>query len=290
MNEKDNYEEFLKSLQENIRNLTTTECLGSNRLEIFKKMGVIATPTDFAILSGAFVSEICYTKYGIILENRASPYFIQSHHDNIMCVVDCDGCDSYNLVNSRDGCARPALPFSLIKPFTSNKVIRSDGVLEVDFGKYLQRVSITRVQYDLNNALKKGTITLKRIGYIKDSRKWYEDDKPFFTELLGCEYQGKNYALVEADSFWGLHELSNGKRYKNGDYVWIEVSPVVWLVDKEKDIAISRDLLISGVRYVDLDDFMKTYFLKSLISREEFDKYRQPGCTKAHPRKKVRKK
>ena len=45
--------------------------------------------------------------------------------------------------------------------------------------------------------------------------------------------------------------LSNGVKYRDGDYVWVEVSPVKWLIDNKTGILISKKGLVSGIRFLD---------------------------------------
>ena len=66
---------------------------------------------------------------------------------------------------------------------------------------------------------------------------------------------------VKANSCYDGREftLSNGERYKNGDYVWVEVEPIKWLIDLKSDIALSERLLFAGVQYDHKEDFSTTY-------------------------------
>ena len=73
-------------------------------------------------------------------------------------------------------------------------------------------------------------------------------------------------------------ELSNGVTVKRGDYVWVEVSPIVWYVDRNHNQLISKNILISGIRvcgygtrnsYFEISDmyqFLNNDFAKEIIS------------------------
>jgi|GEM_PF-6794952 len=38
---------------------------------------------------------------------------------------------------------------------------------------------------------------------------------------------------------------------KKGDYVWVEVSTVIWLIDDETELLTSKKGLASGIRFLD---------------------------------------
>ena len=75
--------------------------------------------------------------------------------------------------------------------------------------------------------------------------------------------------------------LSNGEKYKRGDYVWVEVQPIKWLIDEKSDIALSERILFAGVQFkngimfeknyngdfrtTDIKLFMDKYFSKDII-------------------------
>lgn len=82
---------------------------------------------------------------------------------------------------------------------------------------------------------------------------------------------------VKANSSYDGSEftLSNGERYKDGDYVWVEVQPIKWLIDEENDIALSERILFAGVQFnhkrnyhfgtTNIKEFMDRYFSKDII-------------------------
>lgn len=62
-----------------------------------------------------------------------------------------------------------------------------------------------------------------------------------------------------------MYLCSNGCRYKYGDYVWVEVSPVVWLIDKKTKTLISKRGLVSGVYAENFQKYLDTYMSKDLF-------------------------
>lgn len=59
--------------------------------------------------------------------------------------------------------------------------------------------------------------------------------------------------------------LSNGEQYRNGDNVWVEVSPVKWLVDEKARIMITDKLIFSGVQFDHTRDYHTENFDKTDI-------------------------
>ena len=168
----------------------------------------------------------------------------------------------------------------------------------VIFDDSLTPSQLRNLQDELETAYnyKESSIIKTGKNYTIDSRKWDEYNEPF-KELILEEYlfsNGKRYVRVKTNSCYNYSEitLSNGKRYKNGDYVWVEVSPIKWLIDEKNDIALSEKILFAGVQFnheknykgdfdrTDIKWFMDTYFVKEIIKpsifieqlKEQFDK------------------
>lgn len=94
------------------------------------------------------------------------------------------------------------------------------------------------------------------------------------------EYQGKKYICVKANISFVRYKLSNGVEYRSGDYVWVEVSPVKWLIDDRTGILISKKGLVSGIRFLDKGtnyegDFDRTE-MKEYLDRYMFRDLTQP--------------
>ena len=237
--------------------LTEEQCFDSSRkLEILEKRGTIAPITDFSILLGGYVSDDYYYNNGNSLEDRSGWYWTSSDDkDNDVRVVRFDGSRIHSYVNRRGGGARPALPYSSIRNISSNGVRGRDGILEVEYGEYPQKVASKRLQDELERAYNYNQSSIRKTGktYTTDSRKYDEYDEKFSAQIIE-EYSfddGKKYVRVKANSYYAGSEfkLSNGERYKDGDYVWVEVQPIKWLIDEKSDIALSERLLFAGVQF-----------------------------------------
>lgn len=263
--------------------LTEEQCFDSSgKLEILEKRGTIAPITDFSILLGGYVSNYHYYNNSNSLEDRSGWYWTSSDKDNDARVVCRDGDCYYFRVNRRTGGARPALPYSSIRNICSNGVRGRDGILEVEYGEYPQKVASKRLQGELERSYNYNQSSIRKTGktYIADSRKYDEDNKKFSAQIIE-EYlfdDGKKYVRVKANFYYDGREfkLSNGEIYNDGDYVWVEVQPIKWLIDEKSDIALSERLLFAGVQFkhernykgdfstTDIKEFMDKHFSKDI--------------------------
>ena len=261
-----------------------------SQLEVISKYGTKAAITDLCILTGGYLYE--YTDYNIdedrSLTGRTSCFWTRSDDgDNDVREVDADGdrVDVYRY--KRYDVVRPALQSSVIfSKISPNRVRGYNGTEEVEFGEYPQNAADSRMQNILESEYKRGMSKTGR-SYTFDSVK-YDDDNTGFKPVTYEEYkyQGKKYIRIKANSCFagGKFMLSNGACYRNGDYVWVEVSPVKWLIDDKAGILISKKGLVSGIRFLDKyheynGDFNKTemyeylnkYMVKDLFQSVDFE-------------------
>ena len=264
--------------------LTEEQYFGDDKLDILEKRGTKAAITDFSILLGAYVSDY-HIDNDSSLEGRTGYYWTKSDDgDNDARVVFADGDSSYVDVDSRHGGARPALPFSSISSIPTNGESgkrAKDGVLEVEYGYYPQKAVSRDMQERLERAYRSGSISKTRNSYTTDSRRYNAYDEKFAPKQHEeYEYNGKRYVRVEANSDFGGGEftLSNGENYRDGDNVWVEVSPVKWLVDERAKVMITDKLIFSGVQFnhtrnyhtrdfdrTDIKTFMDKYLSRDLV-------------------------
>ena len=264
--------------------LTEEQYFGDDKLDILERRGTKAAITDFSILLGAYVSDY-HIDNDSSLEGRTGYYWTKSDDgDNDARVVFADGDSSYVDVDSRHGGARPALPFSSISSIPTNGESgkrAKDGVLEVEYGYYPQKAVSRDMQERLERAYRSGSISKTRNSYTTDSVAYDEYDTSFQPQThQEYEYNGKRYVRVEANSYYdgGDFTLSNGEQYRDGDNVWVEVSPVKWLVDERAKVMITDKLIFSGVQFnhtrnyhtrdfdrTDIKTFMDKYLSRDLV-------------------------
>ncbi len=249
--------------------LTEEQCFGSDKLDILEKRGTKAAITDFSVLLGGWVSNY-HIDNDSSLEGRTGYYWTKSDDgDNDARVVDGSGDSDIADVYNRDGGARPALLFSSIGSIPTNGESgkrAKDGILEVEYGYYPQKAVSKDMQERLEKAYRSGSITRTRKSYTTDSRKYNAYDEKFLAKQHEeYEYNGKRYVRIEVDSGRGQYTLSNGESYRDGEIVWLEVSPVKWLVDERKKVMITDKLIFSGIQFNHTRDYHTKDFDKTDI-------------------------
>ena len=260
------------------------------QLDVIRKYGIKAAITDLCILTGGYLYE--NTNYTIdedrSLTGRTSCFWTRSDDgDNDVREVDADGerVDIYRY--KRYDAVRPALRSSVIfSQISPNRVSGYNGTEEVEFGEYPQNAADSRMQNILESEYKRGMSKTGR-SYTFDSVTDYDCDtgfKPVTYEEY--EYQGKAYIRIKANFYCAGNKfmLSNGVEYKNGDYVWVEVSSVKWLIDDKAGILISKKGLVSGIRFLDkrtnykgdfdrteMKEYLDKYMVKDLFQSVDFE-------------------
>lgn len=263
--------------------LTKEQCYDSSKiLEILKKRGTIAPITDFAILLGGFVDDKYHYNNSDSLEDRSGYYWTSSIKPGGDAYVVChNGDEYYDYACKRDVGARPVVSCFSIRNISTNAVREKDGILEVECGEYPQKAASKELQEELEIAYNQSFIEKTGKAYTIDSREYYEFNKKFKGQFIE-EYlfdNGKKYVRVKAQPYCSNSEfkLSNGEKYKDGNYVWVEVEPIKWLIDEQNDIALAERILFAGVQFyheidykndfrtTDVKWFMDTCFSNDII-------------------------
>ena len=246
-----------------------------SRLEVIRKYGIKSAITDLCVLTGSYLCEDTIDE-DRSLTGRTSCFWTRSDDDdNDVRMVDENGIRSYIYRCKRSGTVRPALQSSVIfSQISPNRVMGYNGIEEVEYGEYPQNAADSRMQNILESEYNRGMNKTGR-SYTFDSVKYDDYDtgfKPVTYEEY--EYQGKKYIRIKANSdFCGdKFMLSNGVQYRDGDYVWVEVSPVKWLIDDKTGILISKKGLVSGIRFLNKSTNYKGDFSKTEM-KEYLDRY-----------------
>ena len=249
-----------------------------SQLEVIRKYGTKAAITDLCVLTGSYLCDD--TDYNIdedsSLKGRTSWFWTRSddNDDDVRTVIrdgDMDGTYRYR----RDGAVRPALKSSVIfSQISPNRVRGYNGTEEVEYGEYPQYAADLMMQSILELEYNRG---MKKTGrsYTFDSVK-YDDYCTGFKPVTyeEYEYQEKKYIRIRANSDFGGNKfkLSNGAFYRDDDYVWVEVSPVKWLIDDRTGILVSKIGLVSGIRFLGRNHNYKGDFSRTEM-KEYLDRY-----------------
>lgn len=272
---------MIKMNNQDLTLLSEGQIWGNNKesqLEVIRKYGTKAAITDLCVLTGSYLCED--TDYNInedsSLKGRTSWFWTRSDdNDNDVRAVHKVGLRDFKYRYIRNGVVRPALQSSVIfSQISPNRVRGYNGTEEVEYGEYPQYAADSRMQSILESEYNRGMNKTGR-SYTFDSVKYDDYDtgfKPVTYEEY--EYQGKRYIRIRSNSDFGGNKfkLSNGVEYRDGDYVWVEVSPVKWLIDYRTGILVSKLGLVSGIRFLDSNHNYKGDFSRTEM-KEYLDRY-----------------
>ena len=89
------------------------------------------------------------------------------------------------------------------------------------------------------------------------------------------QYEGRRFIRIELDNpkhyDIDLAADINMEGKYNRLYIWLEDTPVWWIVDEENQALVSRDCLLSGVDYREIEKFLNNYMLRELLTLPEVD-------------------
>ena len=258
-------------------NLLSIEQIFRDEKYIFDSYGYDISNTDLSILTGA------YLYFGALARGW---YWTQNIRGNGK--IGCINNKGEMVPTSsflRRGTIRPVLSSTeLLTNGTLKRDTTITGVDIVEFGEYPQYAAPSSMQQILETEFSKG---LKKTGntYTFDDNKnpdYYYKFMPVTYDEY--EYGGKKYIRIKAQAYKDCFELSNGIKYLNDNHVWVEVTPVKWLVDNKNGLLISTRGLASGIRYAgngapdlkystsEMKEYLDKYMLHDLTQNMVFIK------------------
>ena len=263
---------------------------GGRQLDVLEKYGTKSAITDLVILTGGYCEDSCsyMAPDDNSLKGRTGwVYTRSSDGDGDVRGVTRVGSRSYTSRYLRHCAVRPALLSSFIfSQISPNRVRGYNGTEEVEYGEYPQYAPDSDVQRRLENEYKNGNLRQTGRNYTFDKTE-YDDYDQYFQPVTYEEYDynGKRYIRIRANSDYGSNsfKLSNGESYRNGDYVWVEVSPVKWLIDDKTQTLVSKRGLLSGIRFhtkdrsyngdfstTDMKEYLDKHMLRDLTQTATF--------------------
>lgn len=263
---------------------------GGRQLDVLEKYGTRSAITDLVILTGGYCEDSCsyMAPDDNSLKGRTGwVYTRSSAGDGDVRGVTDDGSRYFIYRYLRNGAVRPALLSSFIfSQISPNRVRGYNGTEEVEYGEYPQYAPDSDVQRRLENEYQRGNLRQTGRDYTFDKTE-YDDYSQYFQPVTYEEYDynGKKYIRIRANSDYGSNsfKLSNGESYRNGDYVWVEVSPVKWLVDDKTQTLVSKRGLLAGIRFhtddksyngdfstTDMKEYLDKHMLRDLTQTATF--------------------
>lgn len=256
-----------------------------DELEIIEKMGMKSAITDFSILLGGDYSNEDFAIGSKSLKNRAGEYWSTNFTENnlIKTITFMGTLRERNMENRNIG-ARILLPYKeLPNTLKKQKAEITSSIVKVEYGYYPQYVASSDIQTALEAEYNNESLEATNNIYTVDLQKHEDLYKEFNPTILQeYQYKGKKYVRVTANMKNNYAILSNGKTYYNGNQVWVEVEPIVWLVDEKAKVMLTEKIMFSGIRFdktqnsekrdfnkTEIKNFIDNYWSKEIIQDEE---------------------
>ena len=275
------------------RNLTLLTAEQALNLGVIKKYGAAAATTDLGLLTDGLVRDDEYIYEDRSLKGRTGFFWTKSKSEfdgrvwgdkNMIHDIFANGFLGASPQYWRCRTIRPVLESpSVYSELYPHRVKGYNGCEEVEYGEYPQDAVPYRVQIKLEKEFAKNGMKKTGRSYTFD-KEYLENGDGKFSPITydEYEYQGQKYIRAKVyayDDDTLCRKFSNCCSYRTGDYVWIEVSPVKWLIDEETKLLISKRGLVSGIRMGEKDtdyDFNKSdvkkyldnYMMKDLFQSE----------------------
>ena len=252
------------------------------QLEVLKKYGTKSAISDLVMLTGGFYDKSHDYRDDDVdtLKNRTGWSYTRSltGKQTVSC-VNLSGYIDHIEIGDRESNIRPVLLLSSdFSQILSNRVEGYNGTEEVEYGEYPQYAPDKHIQSELEREYKNKKLKLTGGKYTFENSPYNTNSQGFQAVTYEeYEYNGKKYIRVKAnlykDPYYGYYiKLSNGEKYKNGDYVWVEVSPVKWLIDNKTGLLVSKIGLLAGIRFDAVEKEYNGDFSETEM-KEYLDKY-----------------
>ncbi len=222
--------------------------------KVFKEYGTKCLATDFALLSGIYVNNYDFLDkqgFGPLVSWWVIPDTPKVFNTIVTYVYSSGYFDTVSGHNRLTG-GRPAVKYSDIAPYISKaRQIEGSNITEVEFGEYPQTVADENLNHKLESLFLLNILKSVNRFYTTDSCDYCGTDIGF-SPTLQCvyEYDGEKYTRFRATSNSLGNSLSNGIFPSFGNFYWVKVEPIKWLIDSEQDLAVSEKVLFSNVQFL----------------------------------------
>lgn len=269
--------------------LSKEQVFGDHALQVIKKYGSQAALTDLAIVTGAYVGDTYYhIKWDDTRKGRAGKQWTTTAdgYGNVL-TIDEIGYPYSLLRYIGEGSIRPVIDsssyFNALYPYKKELY---EGIYFCECGEYPQMAALSYLQTCLENLYLQSKLVPTGKKYTFNSLISKQSIERFHENIcVEYEYEGEKYIRIKANfQETSFQKLSNKVRYKKGEYVWIKVEPVRWLLDESSKLLISEKCLVSGIEYqsdltqqyignfegASLNRYMNQYMKQELLSNVPF--------------------
>lgn len=256
-------------------------------LNIFKHHPCYAYPTNYALLLGAYVSEVStlnavsydhleyFPTNGVTFKNGVTNYplpgiyfdkeslnFIKFDEKSPILDLDEQVASGSNCFLDTAVCPRPVVKYSQISQNMKNVRIGDSGILEGDFGEMPTSFVDKDLEKQLEREYQSKQLRITGRKYSYNSRP--PVDTSYIADLdenVEYEYNGKYYVRFVSYNSAEYGDDNRVGLYVNPSYYvesehpyWLEVKPIKWLIDKEADLAVTKYLPFAGIPFYGIDN------------------------------------
>ena len=230
--------------------LSIDQVFGDKKIDIIKKYGTKSIITDFSILLDGFVLNDFYINGGFFLKDRTGTWLSKtSYDDDNIYFVDHRGCKNYTSNLRRQSGIRPVLLWHSELNQANKK--SHENIIEVNYGEYPQSIVSEskscelEILYELDELETTGKI------YTTDSARNSDSNAKFMgRDFIEYEFEGDKYIrFVTEKSYCNGNFLSDGRIIHPNNVYWVKVEPITWIVDLNKNMAITKDIIVAGIQY-----------------------------------------
>lgn len=255
--------------------LSNSQVFGKYKLHLLKKCGVKCCSTDFAIILGEYSAGISFFNSDTHQKSCVGDWWTKTSNCSAATVVRADIKDWCHPYSKTVG-ARPVTCYSLISKDVKNVCKLYDDIYEVEYGEYPQSIVSVELSncleyiYNCNNLCESGKC------YTINGYDVYNIDNFCCKEVKEYVFNGDKYVRLISNASSNKRTLSDGRMIFNNSVLWVKVERVKWLVDTRKDIALSKNILFSGICFngdksyngdfenTDIYKYMNSYFSKDI--------------------------
>lgn len=265
------YEEILSQLIEFPR-LSRTDFFEGRGRHIINIIGTKVKTTDNLIAfsgSALWFGPGEYQWYLFPARENGNIYSVDEHEN-----MKIKSYEYPDLMNRRSVSYRMALPYSLIEDICVNKELCGESA----FGNEVYKATLlideigSNVGREMGNKLEK----LLNNGQLEQVDCYPSDGVSLRQNLEAMnvknspiyEWNGKKFMrLVLREAHNKKFEFLNKEKYERGAFVWFEMKNPKIFFDSKNNFAIFEDLTISGIRPIDLDEYLKNHFFPRLAKQ-----------------------
>ena len=199
--------------------------------------------------------------------------------DGLVKIYDNGKCRYENIIASRkDFAIRPVLHLSpeRFEELTKDRYEYSSHFDKVKLGEYPQTFVGVFKKY-LDKDFKRGDL-LETSEYFSINASAHEDHLVDYPVYFFDNRKFVRVRVVTNPVQAYIHLMFyDGATYKSGDYIWLEVEPVEWLVDDEHHMLICDKTLFAGIPYglegpfniSNIHSFLNSNFLRDLFQNNK---------------------